>query len=95
MTSVVSHWLRLTLETLSCMSPVILVSFYPQLIKVLEVLFLSLVYMLASSRDWWSVPLAMEKPENIEFHISCYFGVIISTLCKVLRHFIPHPRFHA
>ena len=33
-TGVVSHWLRLTLETLSCMSPVILVSFYPQLIKV-------------------------------------------------------------
>ena len=57
MTSVVSHWLRITLETLSCMSPVLLlllllfVSFYPQLIKVYEVSFFSLVFMLASSRD--------------------------------------------
>ena len=33
------------------MSPVILVSFYPQLIKVYEVLFLSLVFMLTSSRE--------------------------------------------
>ena len=58
MTRVVSHWLRITLETLSCMSPVLLllllllfVSFYPQLIKVYEVSFFSLVVMLASSRD--------------------------------------------
>ena len=59
MTSVVSHWLRITLETLGCMSPVLLlllllllfVSFYPQLIKVYEVSFCSLVFMLASSRD--------------------------------------------
>ena len=56
MTSVVSHWLRITLGTLSCMSPVfvvvvVVVSFYPQLIKVYEVSFFSLVFMLASSRD--------------------------------------------
>ena len=56
MTSVVSHWLRITLETLGCMSSVfflllLFVSFYPKLIKVHEVSFLSLVFMLASSRD--------------------------------------------
>ena len=29
----------------------------------------------------------MEKIDNIEFYISCYFGVILSTICQVLRHF--------
>ena len=29
----------------------------------------------------------MEKIDNIEFYISCYFGVILSKICQVLRHF--------
>ena len=27
--------------------------------------------------------------------MSCYFGVILSTVCKVVRHFIPQLRFDA
>ena len=37
----------------------------------------------------------MEKTDNIEVYISCYFAAILSTVCKFVRHFIPQPRFHA
>ena len=46
--------------------------------KVKEVLFLNLVFMLALSRDKWSVPLAMEKTDNMEFYISCYFVACVA-----------------
>ena len=36
----------------------------------------------------------MQKTDNIEVYISCYFAVILSTVCKFVRHFIPQPRFH-
>ena len=51
--------------------------------------------MLASSRTGEVSHLAMEKTDNIEFYISCYFGVIFPTVCEVLRHFIAQPCFHA
>ena len=54
--------------------------------------------MLASPRDQSKVSHWLwekKKTDNIEFYNSYYFGLILYTVCKVLRHFIPQPRFHA